>query len=239
METSEINSECSNCSIPRMRNSVKTYSRHIISCELSENSMEWPRAVEDDPNSFIGKISKDLNSKKDKKNLVKLTACSLSSRLDGLTDVIVFPENVIFHLAPDDINDFSSLILDEKRLQTKDFSQFNHSKAPFAKLLLVCIHGSRDRRCFEHGSSVLQAMKDYLKSEDIPESEIAVRASSHIGGHEFAGTLIVYPEAQWYGNLSAAKVPTLMQHVREGRTWEACYRGNGGCIGNANATTSW
>ena len=40
-------------------------------------------------------------------------------------------------------------------------------------------------------------MEEYMKSKSISENELLILGSSHIGGHEFAGTLISYPKGQF------------------------------------------
>ena len=37
-------------------------------------------------------------------------------------------------------------------------------------------------------------MKSYMNNNSVSSDEILVLPSSHIGGHEFAGTLISYPK---------------------------------------------
>jgi hypothetical protein len=41
--------------------------------------------------------------------------------------------------------------------------------------------------------------------------DVGVYGTTHIGGHKYAGTLIVYPEGHWYGRLRTCDVPVLIQ----------------------------
>lgn len=128
----------------------------------------------------------------------------------------------------------------------------------YEKMVLVCTHGSRDKRCGRVGPQVLQTstftsvfvqnadellyqsllrhggscnrlsvqypispllnpvwkfmltisvlmytpqavseMHKELRSRGVHESEVAVRGCSHIGGHKYAGVLIIYPQGDW------------------------------------------
>lgn len=53
------------------------------------------------------------------------------------------------------------------------------------KLILVCVHNSRDKRCGRAGPQVIDELNEQLLSRSIVD--ITVAGSSHIGGHKFAG----------------------------------------------------
>lgn len=40
-------------------------------------------------------------------------------------------------------------------------------------------------------------MRKALESKGVGPDEIAVRGSSHFGGHKYAGVLIIYPQGDW------------------------------------------
>jgi len=56
---------------------------------------------------------------------------------------------------------------------------------------------------------------------------IRVAESSHIGGHKFAGTLVHYPSAEWFGLVTKRDAPELLRHCLAGTAWPAKARGNG------------
>ncbi len=80
---------------------------------------------------------------------------------------------------------------------------------PSSTVILVCCHASRDARCGVHGPALLQAIASFqakqLARSDLDATDRALWAglcalpSSHVGGHEFAGNLIFYPTADWFG----------------------------------------
>lgn len=96
---------------------------------------------------------------------------------------------------------------------------FPHTPLPPDPIFMVCTHGKRDISCAKFGREVLSELAQHLPTEQIWES-------SHIGGHRFAGTLIVQPLNQWYGFLTPADVPALLEALRQKRVLASHYRGN-------------
>jgi hypothetical protein len=74
---------------------------------------------------------------------------------------------------------------------------------------LVCTHARRDRCCATLGRPIA----DTLAAID-PE---ATWESSHLGGHRFAGTMLVLPHGLLYGNLDVATAMRVVEAQRAGR----------------------
>lgn len=75
--------------------------------------------------------------------------------------------------------------------------------------LFVCCHSARDARCGERGPALLAALRDAFRRRGAG-AHVAVAATSHIGGHEFAGNVVCYGPAHpcdgdWFGGLDAAR----------------------------------
>jgi hypothetical protein len=74
-------------------------------------------------------------------------------------------------------------------------------------LFLVCTHAKRDRCCATLGRPIADTL-GALHGD-------AVWEVSHVGGHRFAGNLVVLPEGLVYGGLDVAgAVHTVAQHLR-------------------------
>lgn len=123
------------------------------------------------------------------------------------------------------------------------------SAVPWSKLILVCTHANRDKRCGRAGPQVVAALQKEISelvaigtsgdSDALRSYQIC--GSSHVGGHKFAGTLIVYPEADWFGRVTKSTAKALLQHIRNRGGGPAvaseadvavrakCFRGNGFC----------
>jgi hypothetical protein len=67
-------------------------------------------------------------------------------------------------------------------------------------------------------------MNEQLSSRSI--ADVAVAGSSHIGGHKFAGVLVVYPEGDWYGLITKRNVSELLDNVMNGTRYLKGWRGN-------------
>lgn len=57
--------------------------------------------------------------------------------------------------------------------------------------IFVCAHGSRDKRCGVCGPPLIEKLKDEIKLRGLSD-RIFVSPCSHIGGHKYAGNLIIY-----------------------------------------------
>lgn len=57
--------------------------------------------------------------------------------------------------------------------------------------IFVCGHGSRDKRCGVCGPVLVSKLKEEIKLRRLKD-QIYVHPCSHIGGHKYAGNLIIY-----------------------------------------------
>ncbi|KAJ1409270.1 Sucrase/ferredoxin-like-domain-containing protein [Ochromonadaceae sp. CCMP2298] len=144
-----------------------------------------------------------------------------------LCSVLVYPDNLLFRLAEPQLLAFSRLLQLPQPLKQHTLQQagYDCTPPPWKRLALVCTHGSRDKRCGRAGPQVLDELNRLLAEQGVAPDDISVRASSHIGGHKFAGTMIVYPEGQWYGRVTKSTVPELLEHIKKGAVLEKCSRG--------------
>jgi hypothetical protein len=110
--------------------------------------------------------------------------------------------------------------------------------------ILICGHGGRDQRCGILGPILQSAFRDELQRRGV-EADIA--QISHIGGHKYAGNVIVYlpPSLDgnvlkgtgiWYGRVGPENVQGLVEEtIVQGRVIVDLLRGgitmNGGNVG--------
>ncbi|KAJ1305301.1 hypothetical protein OPQ81_000324 [Rhizoctonia solani] len=73
--------------------------------------------------------------------------------------------------------------------------------------IYVCTHGARDCRCGDIGGEIAQALRA-MNRPDLRVFDIG-----HVGGHKWAGNVIVFPSGDWYGNLRPDDVPQLVEHI--------------------------
>ncbi len=76
---------------------------------------------------------------------------------------------------------------------------------------IVCAHQARDARCGKRGPGIARALES--------QSGQTVLLSSHVGGHVYAGNVIVYgggsASGTWFGGISEPLVPKLLEGLRE------------------------
>ena len=97
---------------------------------------------------------------------------------------------------------------------------------PWKTIVLVCVHASRDNRCGRAGPQVIDEFNEQLLKRSICKSTLTVAGSSHIGGHKFAGVLVVYPSGDWYGLISKRNVSDLLDHILADTKYMKGWRGN-------------
>jgi (2Fe-2S) ferredoxin len=58
-------------------------------------------------------------------------------------------------------------------------------------------------------------------------TDVNVRATSHVGGHKYAGNVIIYPAGVWYGYVRPEDADRLArEHLGEGRILADLHRGS-------------
>ncbi|CAN6857636.1 unnamed protein product, partial [Brassica oleracea] len=98
--------------------------------------------------------------------------------------------------------------------------------------VFVCAHGSRDKRCGVCGPALIEKFEQEIGSRGLSD-QIFVKPCSHIGGHKYAGNLIVFsPDSagnvngHWYGYVTPDDVPAMLdQHIAKGEIIQNLSRG--------------
>lgn len=203
--------KCEDCDL---RNTATKLDVHIIVCAEAEPNL-WPKKVEMEAGTVINLIQSNIRTLKAEKTTpiksIKLTACDIQSKSENKVDLILYPHQIVLSIPKvNNENIVKSLI--SKLL---DGEKIVHDSSPISwkKLILVCIHASRDAKCGQRGPQIKQALTSSLVRRNIPNSDVMVVGSSHIGGHKFAGVLIVYPEGDWYGNMDPGMVEDFVDYV--------------------------
>lgn len=218
---------------------------HIEAIMKASKPPKAPKSTTEAPAEPV--VLEEPNAKKALK--VRVTAMVLSA-----TDVIptsgaqilVYPDNLSFTLAPEQVASFADFVVQPLPLrESSALLQYVHTEPLFKKLVLVCVHGSRDKRCGRAGPQVISELERLLEqrttdsaasvtttstsssaSAAVLSSDVVVRGSSHIGGHVYAGTMIVYPEGQWYGRITKHNSAELLSNILNGTVYTKCSRGS-------------
>jgi len=116
--------------------------------------------------------------------------------------------------------------LERKEVDSSKDEAFLDLSIPHSRLrgtwFLICAHKLRDKRCGVTGPILADELEKYAASHSLKGSDTGVHTLkiSHIGGHKFAGNVIVYPSGVWYGRVTPCHVPLLVGAYAEGKKEE-------------------
>ncbi len=198
---------------------VNLYQRHLLVCT---GSLEWPGHIEKD-GSFIQALAEAIAHRAADMPLpVKLTACAEPSAAGY--DLLVFPDNIRYR----GLHEADLPTLVETHLVGNRLAVTLPYQPLTGQYVFVCVHARRDVRCGECGPTVITAFNTVLAERGLT-SQVTVRATSHLGGHKYAGNVIIYPGGDWYGYVTPADVPRLVeQHLEQGQLVADLWRGRMG-----------
>ncbi|KAF7313893.1 Altered inheritance of mitochondria protein 32 [Mycena chlorophos] len=88
--------------------------------------------------------------------------------------------------------------------------------------IYVCTHGARDCRCGDTGGAVLRALREELDARTRKEpngkaSRVVLGEVGHVGGHVFAANILVFPHGEWFGRLTPADIPEILDTILASR----------------------
>ncbi|XP_061357526.1 altered inheritance of mitochondria protein 32-like [Gastrolobium bilobum] len=221
---------------------VDAYDRHVFLCY--KNHLAWPPRVEaSDADPLPKSVATAFRARKnDIAVKTKITVCEAREEVgfsDG--DVLIFPEMIKYRgLEESNVDSF----FDDVMVSGKAWSGGGVHDVLTGSHIFVCAHGSRDVRCGVCGPVLMQKLNDEIELRGLKD-QISVVACSHIGGHKYAGNLIVYspgPDGKimghWYGYVTPNDVPALLdQHIAKGEVIQKLWRGQmGPPIAGVNGT---
>ncbi|EDR09337.1 uncharacterized protein LACBIDRAFT_318811 [Laccaria bicolor S238N-H82] len=79
--------------------------------------------------------------------------------------------------------------------------------------LYVCTHGERDCRCGDMGRKVVSALKKEVKERGASADRVRIEEVGHVGGHQYAANVLVFPHGEWLGRVTPETVPELLTTV--------------------------
>ncbi|MCI0398285.1 MAG: sucrase ferredoxin [Chloroflexi bacterium] len=206
--------------LPSLAGTVKFYQRHLFICT---GRADWPERIEQGggfPQALAEAVAPHLEAMPLK---VKLTACDEPSPDDG-HDLLVFPDAVRYlGVRP---ADFPALINDH--LVGNQLSERIPHQPLAGWHVFVCVHGRRDERCGRCGPPLAARFQAELAARALSD-QVTVRRTSHVGGHAYAGNVLIYPGGEWYGTVTPEDVPELIeQHLLAGNVVTRLWRGRMG-----------
>lgn len=208
---------------------VGPYDRHVFLC--FKNPDAWLPHVEEDDLPKL--VSTALKTRKDDITVkTKVTICEGGEGTEFENgDVLIFPDMIKYKdLKASDVDGF----VDDVLVSGKPWAS-GVQEVLTGSHVFVCAHGSRDKRCGVCGPVLIEKLKDGIESRGLKD-KVFVSACSHVGGHKYAGNLIIYsPNSEgktmghWYGYVTPEDVPEILdQHIEKGIVIERIWRGQMG-----------
>ncbi|KAK8982844.1 hypothetical protein V6N11_060164 [Hibiscus sabdariffa] len=204
---------------------VNPYDRHVFLRHKSYT--DWASRVEEDQLPKV--FSSALKSRKIDIPVKTLLTVIEGEQSDG--DVLIFPEMIKYKgLTDTDVDGFvEDVLVNGKPWASGVPETFTGS------FVFVCAHGNRDKRCGVCGPILIEKLNEEIALRGLND-QVFVSACSHIGGHKYAGNLIIFsPDSEgkiaghWYGYVTPEDVPELLdQHIAKGKIIDRLWRGQMG-----------
>jgi (2Fe-2S) ferredoxin len=196
---------------------VKLYQRHLFICT---GRSDWPPRIEVG-GGFPQALSEALSPQLSEMSLnVKVTACDQPSKGPG-QDILVFPDGVRYQGVQE--ADLIALV-DDHLVGNRVSNRIPHERLK-GQHIFVCVHGARDPRCGACGPPLIEHFTAAVRERGLAET-VTVQGSSHVGGHRFAGNVLIYPGGDWYGYVTPEDVPRIVdRHIMNGEILVDLWRG--------------
>lgn len=197
--------------------SVSPYQQHLAICTGGPPEL-WQSRVEEMEGVF-GALEVALRVRGLHKQ-IKLTACDAPSTGAEGFDIFLLPDMLIL---PEITVNKVERLADALVKQFEEGLPFDVQPMAGGDHIFVCVHANRDERCGVWGPLFYTALQREIQVQD---AIAHIHQTSHIGGHRYAATCIIYPQGVWYGNLrpeDAAKV--VDDHLNHEQLLPEFYRG--------------
>ncbi|KAH7546950.1 hypothetical protein FEM48_Zijuj01G0255400 [Ziziphus jujuba var. spinosa] len=216
----------------QLAGTVEYYERHVFLCY--KNPYNWPSRIEAAEFDRLPRLlsAAMMARKGDMKKETRLTICEGHDGTETSNgDVLIFPDMVRYRrLTHFDVDTFAEEVL------VKDGEWLPGTPETLkGSYVFVCSHGSRDRRCGVCGPALVTRFRNEIESYGL-QGKISVSPCSHIGGHKYAGNVIIFGSninggvtGHWYGYVSPDDVPALLElHIGNGEIVDRLWRGQMG-----------
>ncbi|CAB4482462.1 unnamed protein product [Rhizophagus irregularis] len=237
---------------------VQPHARHII---ISTGKSDWNKVIELDSGNLSAVLYEYLQKKRDNKDTKILITNSnrQNSTLPFLTffsffgnDILIYPDNLIVrNVSTGKVEEFYDQFLsneiNKKEIVKNEGYNFSTERIPYKAVILICGHKRRDMRCGVAGPILKNEFEKVLKEKrmdlnSMGNQGVPVYLTSHVGGHQFAGNVIVYRNGQgiWYGRVTPCHIQMIINKtVIEGKIIKELHRGSMFDDKNGQSTLDW
>jgi hypothetical protein len=201
--------------------SFKPYKQHII-IPIGKGD-QWEEHVEDGVN-----IIKQLNEKTSNSKDGRVMITAYEETTGDSLPVLFFPQGIQVSL--EIIQNNIDVVAEWASCSNN--TDFPLESTPIAEsaTIFVCNHKKRDKRCGVAGPILIEEFKKQFTNQNM---NVPVHGISHIGGHKFAGNIIIYRKdcrgilvGDWYGRVRTCHVQGFIKNVIEdGKVIQELWRG--------------
>ncbi|KAF2074128.1 hypothetical protein CYY_004570 [Polysphondylium violaceum] len=228
----DLDSKCGFCR-PEMvdkkspvANSIHEYKRHFFICTGIAYD-QWPSKAYS-ATEALEKFSQSVKKfEKNERAPALFNGTDMPSTNADSFDLIVFPENVKFvGLTNQTVEDVLTYFQENDGIGS-NFPAHIKVETLSSKYLFVCAHKQKDERCGYCGPILMDDLRKEISKRNL-DNDIKVYGSTHVGGHKFAGNVLVFPEGHWYGYVTPNDVNQIIDSTLNGDIIQNLYRGGMG-----------
>lgn len=191
--------------------SVDAYQKHIF---MGSGHSDWEKKFPtNEAEHIVAAVTQLKGMKKGLSFKPKFTATdavgfSEEAGEDHL-EFLVFPDQVVYHVSKEGAAaEVEAMVkhLDgdaEQKVKTTAMAKDKH-------FVFVCAHAKMDNRCGYCGPRLVTAFEEHLAASGLAD-RTTVHKVTHVGGHKYAGNVIVFPAGEWYGYVKPEQVGTVVQ----------------------------
>eukprot|EP01133_Synstelium_polycarpum_P009157 gene9157-10745_t len=207
-------------------NSIHEYGRHYFICS-GMDSAAWPSKFFT-ASQQLTDLSVPIKAH-DRDQLVPsiFNGIDMPSANPETFDLLVFPENIkLVGMTGNTLESVLSYFASNKSI-TDDFPSNVNMESISDKYIFVCAHAQKDARCGYCGPILVDQLREEIESRGLSK-EVKVFGTSHVGGHKFAGNVLVFPQGHWYGYATPSDVPEILDSALSGEVIQRLHRGSMG-----------
>ena len=231
--------------------SVNPYRKHVI---IATGLVDWDKEVTETQGSLAHSILKEIEAsglggkKSDRRTVITNSSLPPAKLGAEATFALVLPDwKMVQDITPNQGKYLVHQCILEDDLEESD--KLSTKEVPWDAIVLICSHMRRDRRCGTTAPILRKEFEQHLRQNNLYRSPddhtpggVVLACISHIGGHKFAGNVIIYrrikhPEIEneedqkevqgiWLGRVEPCHVEQIVKHtVVEGKVWPQLLRG--------------
>eukprot|EP01100_Stratorugosa_tubuloviscum_P009316 TRINITY_DN38_c1_g2_i1.p1 TRINITY_DN38_c1_g2~~TRINITY_DN38_c1_g2_i1.p1 ORF type:complete len:362 (+),score=165.28 TRINITY_DN38_c1_g2_i1:68-1087(+) len=222
----------------KLRGTTGNYGRQLLVC-LGIDATLWPASFKDDPlTSLFWKAYKE-NSKNlkiesylsacNEKNVNQLQPQPQLQPQQHSFDILCYPENIRFlQVTHEKLPQLIEILNSSNSSSSSITTTTTFATQPITKTtIFVCSHLAKDKRCGYCGPKLVNLFENEINKLNLND-KIDVRKISHVGGHKYAGNVIIYPAGNWYGNVKPENIEEIIQSIINNTQVKELWRGRMG-----------